>query len=50
MIGKLFGPLMLLWFSMLGVLGAMHIGDYSIRKLSITYTCHPFADEVTEWF
>ena len=28
MIGKLFGPLMLLWFSMLGVLGAMHIGDY----------------------
>ena len=28
MIGKLFGPLMLLWFSMLGVLGAMHIGNY----------------------
>ena len=28
MIGKLFGPLMLLWFSMLGALGAMHIGDY----------------------
>ena len=28
MIGKLFGPLILLWFSMLGVLGAMHIGDY----------------------
>lgn len=28
MIGKLFGPLMLLWFSILGVLGAMHIGDY----------------------
>ena len=28
MIGKLFGPLMLLWFSMLGMLGAMHIGDY----------------------
>ena len=28
MIGKLFGPLMLLWFSVLGVLGAMHIGDY----------------------
>ena len=28
MIGKWFGPLMLLWFSMLGVLGAMHIGDY----------------------
>jgi len=25
---ELFGPLMLLWFSMLGVLGAMHIGDY----------------------
>ena len=28
MIGKLFGPLMFVWFSMLGVLGAMHVGDY----------------------
>ena len=25
---KLFGPLMFVWFSMLGVLGAMHVGDY----------------------
>ena len=28
MIGKLFGPLMFVWFSMLGVLGAMHVGEY----------------------
>ena len=28
MIGKLFGPLMFVWFSMLGVFGAMHVGDY----------------------
>ena len=28
MIGKLFGPLMFVWFSMLGVLGVMHVGDY----------------------
>ena len=27
-IGKLFGPLMLIWFSMLAVLGINHIGDY----------------------
>jgi KUP system potassium uptake protein len=26
-IGKLFGPIMLLWFVMLAVLGSMHIGD-----------------------
>ncbi|MCZ2223388.1 MAG: KUP/HAK/KT family potassium transporter [Chitinophagales bacterium] len=26
-IGKLFGPIMLLWFTMLGVLGAVHITD-----------------------
>lgn len=27
-IGRLFGPLMLVWFTMLGVLGFMHIGSY----------------------
>lgn len=27
-IGKLFGPVMTVWFIMLGVLGAYHIGDY----------------------
>ncbi|MCR5076462.1 MAG: KUP/HAK/KT family potassium transporter [Prevotella sp.] len=27
-IGKLFGPLMLIWFTLLGILGGMHIGDY----------------------
>ena len=26
-IGKLFGPIMLLWFAMLAVLGLLHIGD-----------------------
>ena len=26
-IGKLFGPLMLLWFSMIGLLGLAHVGD-----------------------
>lgn len=28
-IGRLFGPFMLVWFLMLGVLGSMHIGDYT---------------------
>src|SRR3954466_11774536 len=27
-IGKLFGPVMTLWFVMLGVLGSSHLGDY----------------------
>lgn len=27
-IGKLFGPVMTIWFLMLGVLGATHVGDY----------------------
>lgn len=27
-IGKLFGPIMLVWFSMLAILGLMHINDY----------------------
>jgi KUP system potassium uptake protein len=27
-IGKLFGPIMAIWFFMLGILGANHIGDY----------------------
>ena len=32
-IGRFFGPFMLLWFAMLGVLGAMHIGaDVSVLK------------------
>ncbi|MFT4024431.1 MAG: KUP/HAK/KT family potassium transporter, partial [Flavihumibacter sp.] len=26
-IGKLFGPIMVLWFTMLGLLGAVHLGD-----------------------
>ena len=32
-IGKMFGPIMLLWFSMLAILGAIHIADdFSILK------------------
>ncbi|MEQ1552672.1 MAG: KUP/HAK/KT family potassium transporter [Ferruginibacter sp.] len=27
-IGKMFGPIMIIWFGMLAVLGFMHIGDY----------------------
>lgn len=27
-IGKLFGPVMLVWFSMLGIVGVMHLGDH----------------------
>jgi KUP system potassium uptake protein len=46
-IGKLFGPIMFIWFGMLAVLGIMHIGDdieiirafnpYYAAKLLITY-------------
>ncbi len=37
-IGKLFGPIMLVWFSMLGILGAMHIMD----DLSIFKAFNPY--------
>ncbi len=37
-IGKLFGPIMLLWFLMLAVLGSMHIGD----NLEILNSFNPY--------
>ncbi len=36
-IGKLFGPIMLLWFLMLAVLGSMHLGD----NLAIFHSFNP---------
>lgn len=49
-IGKLFGPLMLLWFSMIGLLGLAHVGDswvilkafnpwYAVRLLATSPEC-----------
>nr|WP_314662750.1 KUP/HAK/KT family potassium transporter [uncultured Prevotella sp.] len=51
MIGKLFGPLMLLWFSMLGVLGAMHIGDYIpiLQAFNPLHAIHLLTSN-PEWF
>ena len=51
MIGKLFGPLMLLWFSMLGVLGAMHIGDYNpiLQAFNPLHAIHLLTSN-PEWF
>ncbi len=37
-IGRLFGPLMLIWFSMIGILGLTHIGDY----VRILYAFNPY--------
>ncbi len=37
-IGKLFGPIMLMWFLMLAVLGTMHIGD----NLEIFHSFNPY--------
>jgi KUP system potassium uptake protein len=50
-IGKLFGPIMLIWFSMLAILGLIHIGDdvtifkafnpyYAIKLLASTLDNH----------
>lgn len=50
-IGKLFGPIMFIWFAMLAVLGFMHVGDdvailkafnpmYAIKLLSTTLDAH----------
>ena len=51
MIGKLFGPLMLLWFSMLGVLGAMHIGNYIpiLQAFNPLHAIHLLTSN-PEWF
>lgn len=37
-IGRLFGPLMFIWFSMIGILGLTHIGDYA----RILYAFNPY--------
>jgi len=37
-IGKSFGPIMMMWFTMLGVLGALHIGD----NLSVLKAFNPW--------
>ena len=51
MIGKLFGPLMLVWFSMLGVLGAMHVGDYIpiLQSFNPLHAIHLLTSN-PEWF
>ncbi|MCH3995477.1 MAG: KUP/HAK/KT family potassium transporter [Prevotella sp.] len=37
-IGRLFGPLMLVWFSMIGIIGLAHINDYT----HILYAFNPY--------
>ena len=51
MIGKLFGPLMLVWFSMLGVLGALHVGDYIpiLQSFNPLHAIHLLTSN-PEWF
>ena len=51
MIGKLFGPLMFVWFSMLGVLGAMHVGDYIpiLQSFNPLHAIHLLTSN-PEWF
>lgn len=50
-IGKLFGPLMLVWFSMLGMLGLLHIGDYwYILKAFNPYYAIKLLLNSPEWF
>ena len=50
-IGKLFGPLMLLWFTMLGVFGATNIGAYIpiLQAFNPLHAVHLLASN-PEWF
>ena len=50
-IGKLFGPLMLLWFTMLGVFGAANIGTYIpiLQAFNPLHAVHLLASN-PEWF
>lgn len=50
-IGKLFGPLMLLWFTMLGVFGAANIGAYIpiLQAFNPLHAVHLLASN-PEWF
>ena len=50
-IGKLFGPLMLLWFSMLGILGLTHMGDsWVILKAFNPWYAIRLLTTSPEWF
>lgn len=50
-IGKLFGPLMLLWFSMLGILGLTHVGDsWVILKAFNPWYAIRLLTTSPEWF
>ena len=50
-IGKLFGPMMLLWFSMIGILGMMHIGDnWMILKAFNPWYAIRLLTTSPEWF
>ena len=50
-IGKLFGPLMLLWFSMIGILGLTHVSDswVILKAFNPWYAVHLLAT-TPEWF
>ena len=51
MIGKSFGPIMLLWFFMLGVMGSMHIVQYPfiLKAFNPYYAVHLLANN-PNWF
>lgn len=50
-IGKLFGPLMLVWFTMMGVFGLMQIGDFlPILKAFNPYYAIDLLTHSPEWF
>ena len=50
-IGKLFGPMMLLWFSMIGILGMTHIGDnWMILKAFNPWYAIRLLTTSPEWF
>lgn len=50
-IGRFFGPLMLLWFTLLGVLGALHVPDHwAILKAFNPYYAFSLLLNSPEWF
>jgi KUP system potassium uptake protein len=50
-IGRLFGPLMFVWFSMIAVLGTMHIGSYlPILKAFNPYYAIALLSSNPDWF
>lgn len=50
-IGKSFGPMMLIWFSMLGILGAIHLSEYLpiFKAFNPYYAVHLLANN-PDWF